>query len=262
MRTTDSVIIDDSHRVRTITLNRPAALNAFNDDQYDGAGDALSEAATDDDIAVVIITGAGRAFTAGQDLDEMANPRQHSDGKRHGFPYFIDTLASFPKPVIAAVNGIGVGIGLTMLPHCDFVFMSETARLKAPFPTLGVTVEAGNSFLLPERVGWANAAHILYTAEWVDADKAVGIGLAWKKTSADQLLPEAARLAQQIAAMPITSLVHTKNLVLAPRLDALKAARKRETAAFVELVGAPANREAIAAFKEKRAADFSNLPKK
>ena len=260
MRKNSCVILKKENRVLTITLNRPDALNAFNDDQYDGAGDALSSAATDDNIAVVIITGAGHAFTAGQDLDEMANPRQHNDGKRHGFPYFIDTLASFPKPVIAAVNGIGVGIGLTMLPHCDFVFISESARLKAPFPTLGVTVEAGNSFLLPERVGWANAAHILYTAEWVDADKAVEIGLAWKKTIAEELIPEAGKLATQIAAMPITSLVHTKNLVLAPRLDAIKAARKLETAAFVELVGAPANREAIQAFKEKRPADFTNLP--
>ena len=246
----------------TITLNRPDALNAFNDEQYDGAGDALTSAATNDNIAIVIITGAGRAFTAGQDLEEMAKPRQHSDGKRHGFPYFIDTLASFPKPIIAAVNGMGVGIGLTMLAHCDFVFISESARLKAPFPTLGVTVEAGNSYLLPERVGWANAAHILYTGEWIDADKAVEIGLAWKKTSADQLMSKTEKLAKQIAAMPITSLVHTKNLLLAPRLDAIKAARKRETAAFIELVGAPANREAIQAFKEKRPADFSNLPDK
>lgn len=262
MRKSDLVIVHDADRVRTITLNRPDALNAFNDDLYDGAGDALSSAAVDANIAVTIITGAGRAFSAGQDLGEMANPRQHGDGEPHGFPYFLDTLASFPKPVIAAVNGMGIGIGLTMLPHCDFVFISEEARLRAPFATLGVTVEAANSYLLPELVGWSNAAHILYTAEWLDADTCVDMGLAWKKTLAGDLMAAAETLARQIAAMPISSLVHTKKLVLAPRLAAIAAARQRETAAFAELIGAPANREAIQAFKEKRPADFTRLPAK
>ncbi len=260
MRDSACVIVRDANRVRTITLNRPDALNAFNDDLYDGAGDALVDAATDNDIAVIIITGAGRAFTAGQDLGEMANPRQHHDGEPHGFPHFLDTLASYPKPVIAAVNGMGIGIGVTMLPHCDFVFISEEARLRAPFATLGVTVEAANSYLLPMRIGWTNAAHMLYTAAWFDADQCVEMGLAWKKTSAADLLPEVQALATQIAAMPISSLIHTKQLVLAPRLAAIKEARKREIAAFAELVGAPANREAIQAFKEKRPADFTNLP--
>lgn len=262
MRKSDLVIVQDADRVRTITLNRPDALNAFNDDLYDGAGDALSSAAADDNIAVIIITGAGRAFSAGQDLGEMATPRQHGDSEPHGFPYFLDTLASFPKPIIAAVNGIGVGIGLTMLPHCDFVFISEDARLRAPFATLGVTVEAANSYLLPELVGWSNAAHILYTAEWLDADTCVDIGLAWKKTRAGDLMAAAETLARQIATMPLSSLVHTKKLVLAPRLAAIAAARQRETAAFAELIGAPANREAIQSFKEKRPADFTRLADK
>jgi enoyl-CoA hydratase/carnithine racemase len=262
MRKTDCVIVNDVDRVRTITLNRPDALNAFNDDQYDGAGDALVDAAGDDNIAVIIITGAGRAFTAGQDLGEMSKPRKYSDGEPHGFPHFLDTLASYPKPVIAAVNGMGIGIGVTMLPHCDFVFISEEARLRTPFVTLGVTVEAANSYLLPQLIGWTNAAHMLYTAEWFDADQCVDMGLAWKKTSASALIPEVEALARQIAEMPIASLVHTKKLVLAPRLAAVKAARENEIAVFEELRGGPANREAIQAFKEKRAADFTNLPDK
>lgn len=260
MRKTDCVIVNDADRVRTITLNRPEALNAFNDDQYDGAGDALVDAETDDNIAVIIITGAGRAFTAGQDLSEMANPRKHTDGEPHGFPYFLDTLASYPKPVIAAVNGMGIGIGVTMLPHCDFVFISEEARLRTPFATLGVTVEAANSYLLPQLIGWTNAAHMLYTAEWFNADQCVEMGLAWKKTSAANLISEVETLARQIATMPLASLITTKKLLLAPRMAAIKAARKNEVAAFEVLRGAPANREAIQAFKEKRAADFTNLP--
>ena len=262
MRNSDCVIVEDGKRVRTITLNRPEALNAFNDSLYDGAGDALVDAIDNDQVAVVVITGRGRAFTAGQDLAEMAEPPRHLDDQPHGFPYFLDTLARFPKPVIAAVNGMGVGIGVTMLPHCDFVFISEEARLRAPFATLGVTVEAANSYLLPLRVGWTNAAHMLYTADWFNADQCVEMGLAWKKTSAEELMPEVNKLARQIAAMPIVSLVHTKKLVLAPRLAEIEAARKRETAAFAELVSAPANREALRAFKEKRPADFTHLPDK
>lgn len=260
MRNSDCVLVSDDNRVRTITLNRPDALNAFNDELYDGAGDALVDAADNDNVAVVVITGAGRAFTAGQDLEEMASPRQHDDDEPHGFPHFLDTLATFPKPVIAAVNGLGVGIGVTMLPHCDFVFISEAARLRAPFATLGVTVEAANSYLLPLRIGGFNAAHMLYTAEWFDADQCVDMGLAWKKTRPENLMVEVNTLARQIAAMPISSLVYTKQLVLAPHLKGIRNARKRETAAFADLVGAPANREAIQAFKEKREPDFTNLP--
>jgi enoyl-CoA hydratase/carnithine racemase len=259
MRNPELMLIDDAERVRTLTLNRPAALNAFNDALYDAAGDALSAAAADDNVAVVVLTGAGRAFTAGQDLAEMASPPRHQDAEPHGFSYFMDVLCGFPKPLVAAVNGIGVGIGLTLLPHCDFVLISADARLRAPFATLGVTVEAGNSYLLPERIGWTNAAHLLYTAEWLDADTSVAMGLAWKKVPADELLTAAHGLARPIAAMPISSLVETKRLLAAPRQAALAAARERETAAFAQLVGAPANREAIQAFREKRPADFSRL---
>lgn len=259
MTPTDSVIITDGGRVRTLSLNRPEALNAFNDRLFDACGDALNQAASADDVAVVILTGAGRAFSAGADLGEMGNPPRHSDGRPHGFPYFIDTLAAFPKPVIAAVNGLGVGIGLTMLPHCDFVLISADARLRAPFASLGVTVEAANSYLLPLAVGTANAAHILYTGAWLDADTCVEMGLAWKKYPAAELMAEASTLAGQIATMPISSLVHTKQLLLAARADGIRAARQRETAAFRELIGAPANREAIQAFQEKRPPDFTRL---
>lgn len=260
MRNPELILLHDADRVRTVTFNRPAALNAFNDALYDAAGDALQAAAADDGVAVVILTGAGRAFTAGQDLEEMANPPRHPDSEPHGFPYFMDVVTAFPKPLIAAVNGLGVGIGLTLLPHCDFVLISDQARLRAPFATLGVTVEAGNSYLLPERIGWTNAAQLLYTAEWLDADSCVALGLAWKKIPADELLRSAETLAKPIAAMPISSLVHTRRLLLAPRREAVAAARARETAAFAELVGAPANREAIQAFREKRSPDFTRLP--
>ncbi|MCH7741892.1 MAG: enoyl-CoA hydratase/isomerase family protein [Proteobacteria bacterium] len=254
------ITIESGERIQTLTLNRPHALNAFNDEMYKAIGDALSAAALDDDISVVIITGAGRAFSAGQDLGEMGDPKRREEGIVGQFGYFIKTVATFPKPLLAAVNGVGVGIGLTLLPHCDLVYMSKDARLRAPFASLGVTVEAGNSYLLPKVLGWANAADILFTGRWIDAESAKEVGLVFEVSEPDQLLDDVMAKASEIAALPLVSLVTTKKLMLAHRETGFTLARSLEDKAFARLSGAPANREAIAAFMEKRAADFSNLP--
>ncbi len=252
--------IEDRDRIRLLTFDRPQALNAFDDDLYDAVRDALLDAAERPDLAVVVMTGQGRAFSAGQDLGELERPRQHDDGRAHGFTPFIEAVESFPKPLVAAVNGIGVGIGLTMLPHCDLVLIAEDARLRAPFVRLGVTAEAGSTHLLPVAIGWGETAHLLYTAAWVDAARAVELGLAWRQAPSERLLEEALAVAAEIAAMPIASLVATKKLLLAARLDAVRAARGREGVIFAGLAGGPANREAIAAFKERREPDFAKLP--
>ncbi|MFP6806177.1 MAG: enoyl-CoA hydratase-related protein [Pseudomonadales bacterium] len=254
------ISIETSARVQTLTLNRPAALNAFNDEMYKAVGDALSAAATNDEVSVVIITGSGRAFSAGQDLGEMGDPSRREKGFVSQFGYFIKTVAAFPKPLMAAVNGIGVGIGLTLLPHCDLVYMSSTARLRAPFASLGVTVEAGNSYLLPKVIGSANAADILFTARWLDAAEAKDIGLVFRVSEPDELMRDVLAKAKEIAAMPLISLVTTKNLLIQHREDGFSRARASEDKAFARLTGAPANREAVAAFLEKRAPDFSKLP--
>lgn len=251
--------IETRDRVRLLTLNRPEALNAFNDALYDEVAAALHDAAADNGVAVVVVTGEGRAFTAGQDLGELADPRSHDDREAHGFRPFIEALESFPKPIVAAVNGLGVGIGLTMLPHCDLVLISDAARLRAPFAPLGVTVEAGNSYLLPATVGWGAAAYLLYTGKWIGADEAVEIGIAWRKVPAAKLIEEAMSVADEIAVMPIASLVGTKKLLLDARIEAIRAARKRENVTFASLVGGPANKEAIAAFREGRDPDFTKV---
>ena len=247
-------------RVRILTLDRPEALNAFDDDLYDAVRQALVGAAACPDVAVVVITGEGRSFSAGQDLGELESPRRHEDGAPHGFPPFIEALEAFPKPLIAAVNGIGVGIGLTMLPHCDLVLIADEARLRAPFVSLGVTAEAGSTQLLPETIGWQETAHLLYTASWIDAVQAVELGIAWRSVPRERLLEETLEVAGQIAAMPIASLVGTKKLLLDARLAAVRAARERENVTFSRLARGPANREAIAAFREKRKPDFTRLP--
>jgi enoyl-CoA hydratase/carnithine racemase len=255
---TESVVrIDDSGRVRIVTLHRPDVLNAFNDGLYDAVRDALLEAAERPDIAVVVVTGAGRAFSAGQDLgpDAAAIP----DGRPHGFGPFMDAVDAFPKPLLAAVNGLGVGIGLTFLLHCDLVFIAEDARLRAPFVSLGLTAEASSTYLLPVRVGWQNAARLLYTNAWIDAREAVEIGLVTRVCAKESLLDDVLATAREIAAMPISSLFETKSLLLAANHDLVRASRMRENAAFGRLQGGPANREAVKAFREKRSPDFTNL---
>lgn len=253
------ILIEDRDRVRLLTLNRPDRLNAFNDALYDALAAALEDAARARDVSVVVITGSGRAFSAGQDLEELSQRPQYDDGKAHGFQPFMDELQNFPKPLIAAVNGIGVGIGLTMLLHCDLVLMAENARLRAPFVSLGVTAEAASTVLLPATIGWAETAHLLYTSSWLSAQKAVEVGLAWRCVKDDALLNEALSIAREIAAMPVTSLVATKRLLLESRLPSIEQARERENRVFGSLEGGPANREAITAFREKRAPDFSGV---
>ncbi|OOK73782.1 enoyl-CoA hydratase/isomerase family protein [Mycobacterium kansasii] len=149
-----TLLIDDEHRVRTLTLNRPEALNAFNEALYDATTQALLDAAEDPAVSVVLLTGSGRGFSAGTDLAEMqariTDPR-FEEG-RYGFRGLIEALAGFPKPLICAVNGVGVGIGTTILGYADLAFMSATARLKCPFTSLGVAPEAASSYLLPQLV--------------------------------------------------------------------------------------------------------------
>jgi enoyl-CoA hydratase/carnithine racemase len=251
--------VEDEGRVRILTLDRPDALNAFNDRLYDATRDALRAAADDEAVAVVVLTGQGRAFTAGQDLGELNDPPVHEDGLPHGFTPFIKEVERFPKPLIAAVNGIGIGIGLTVLPHCDLVLIAEGARLRAPFARLGVTVEAGNSYLLPTAVGRQAAAHLHFTADFIDASTAVEIGLAWRVCEPDMLRTETLAIAARMAAMPISSLRATKQLLLDARSDSVREARHREGPVFADLVGGPANREAIRAFREKRDPDFTGL---
>jgi len=210
----------------------------------------MAEAAARDDLSVVVLTGEGRSFCAGTDLLEMAAiatsmSTPAADGSTEpyppstagkGFSRFIEQLMTFPKPLIAAVNGAGVGLGLTMLAHCDLVLVADTARLKAPFAEMGVAPEAGSSYLLPVRMGMQAAALALYTSRWISAEEAVASGLALRSVPAGELLPEAHALAHEVASMPLASLVATKRLLLDARADAVQAARDREDAAFAVLL--------------------------
>ncbi len=250
------VQIDDANGVRTLTLNRPEALNAFNEALYDAATVALRDADEDPTVAVVLLTGAGRAFSAGNDLVEMQARITDPDFQpgEHGFPGMIEALTNLRKPLILALNGLGVGIGATILGYADLVFMSTTARLKCPFTSLGVAPEAASSYLLPQLIGRQNAAWILMSSEWVDADEALRMGLAWKVCEPDDLLPEARRHAGVLASRPIPSLMAVKQTVVEPFRAQISAALEREYAEFAELMGAAANADALAEFADRRGA--------
>lgn len=250
-----TLLIADENRVRTLTLNRPDALNAFNEALYDATADALSDAARDPEVAVVVITGSGRAFSAGQDLTDMAARIADPDGfvaGRHGFPGLIDALGAFPKPLICAVNGLGLGIGATILGFADLAFMSTAAKLKCPFTSLGVAPEAASSYLLPRLMGRQNAAWLLMSSEWVDAAEALQMGLVWKVCEPEDLLAETRRHAEVLASRPISSLMAVRETIMEPTRQAIAEARAREDGYFAELMGGQANAEALAEFHRGR----------
>ncbi len=252
--------VDDRDRVRLITLDRPEALNAFNEALYDATVEALLDATAAPDVAVVVLTGTGRAFSAGTDVAEMASrtadPESFQAGT-HGFPGLIDQLTDFPKPLLCAVNGMALGIGATMLAYADLVVMASDARVRCPFTDLAVAPEAASSYLFPLLMGRQQASWMLMSSEWFTADDCERMGLAWRVVLPEALLPETLELAHRLAAKPIASLVETKRTIAAAHRDLIHAARDRENAAFRRLMGAPANLEAFAALRERRPPDFS-----
>ncbi len=241
--------IDDG-AVRVIRFNRPEARNAFNFAMYDTVTRALLDAAGTDACHVVVLTGTGSSFCAGQDLKEMARlvTGEASPDAALGFPGFLDALQAFEKPLLAAVNGVGVGLGFTMLPHCDLVFMAGDARLRVPFAELGVPPEAASSYTFPKTMGWQRAARLLFTGDWLTAPDAVDAGVALASFPAASLLDETLTVARAIAAMPTAAVMASKRLLLATRNAEVSAARRREDAGFAELLGTAANLAALDRF--------------
>lgn len=254
--------VADNERVRTLTLARPEALNAFDEALYDALTIALREAADDPSVAVVLITGQGRAFSAGTDLLEMADRVSNPDfvPGEHGFIGLIDALAAFDKPLVLAINGLGLGIGTTIIGFADLAFMADDARLKCPFTSLGVAPEAASSYLIPRLVGRQNAAWVLLSSEWISAREAHEMGLVWKLCPPDELLGVAGDHARRLARLPVSSLRAVKRTMTEPLVQQIAEARARENQFFAELMGGPANSEALAAFAEGRPADFTALP--
>lgn len=247
------VIQEDRGHVRLLIINRPGKRNAFDNALYRAMADAITAAGTEPAVRAVVITGAGETFCAGQDFSEMSA----DSGTDHGFPRFLQALVDCDRPLITAVNGVGIGLGLTMLLHTDINYIAEGARLRAPFVTLAVVPEAASSLLLPAVVGFQRAADILFTARWIDAEESVAMGITLAVVPRARVLDVALAKAADIAENPPQSVQHTKRLLRVWRKQAIADARQREDLAFQERLGTPENLEAISAFFEKRPPDFS-----
>lgn len=253
--------IADHGRTRLLTLDRPSALNSFNMALYAATTDALLDAATDRGVAVVVITGTGRAFSTGTDVLEMAalaTGGESVEGE-HPFEGMVTALREFPKPLLCAVNGMALGIGATMFGYADLVFMSTEARVKLPFTSLAVAPEAGSSLTFPRLLGRQHATWALLSSEWLSAEECLRMGLVWKLCEPDSLLEETLAHARVLASKPISSLVETKRTIVAALLEGIDDAIERENDAYRRLLGAPANLEAFAAFAEKREPDFESI---
>jgi enoyl-CoA hydratase/carnithine racemase len=197
----------------------------------------------------VLLTGVGRAFTAGVDLTDDEGSLEE---RWAIYDSFMQRFESLDKPIVVAVNGIAVGIGVTMLGHTDIALAGRSARFRMPFVPLGLSPEAGSSFTMPALMGNQNAAYALFTGDWLSADEAAASGLIRTVVPDEALSEEAHALCARIAAMPVASLVATKQMVLANRLEAARTSRAREERVFVQLQNGPDHAEAVAAFAEKR----------
>ncbi|MGH8695130.1 MAG: enoyl-CoA hydratase-related protein, partial [Burkholderiales bacterium] len=218
--------------VQRIQLNRPDKKNAITTAMYAALADAIVAADADRSVRVMLLHGAGDGFTAGNDLhDFLANPPQTGD--RPAFR-FLHAISHAAKPIVAAVHGVAIGIGTTMLGHCDLVYAAEGTRFHLPFVNLGLCPEGASSVLLPLTAGYQRAAELLMLAEPFDAAKAREIGLVTEVVPGSELLATAAAAAQRLAAKAPQSLRVTKQLLkraLMPQIEAALAAELREFAA-------------------------------
>jgi enoyl-CoA hydratase/carnithine racemase len=231
-----------------IRLNRPEKMNALTRDMYAGLASALNDAAGDFNVRCVVITSEGEHFTSGNDIkDFMSNPPTEEDSD---VARFLASLLDFPKPLIAAVKGHAVGVGTTMLLHCDVVVAAPNANFSMPFTSLGLVPEAGSSKLFPELVGYQRAARIFLTGESFGADEAKEMGLV--ETISSDAERVALEIAEKIGNQPPQAVINTKALMKAGKHDAVAAVMKAEFQIFALALQSEEAAEAFMNFMAKR----------
>src|SRR4030042_1920637 len=200
-----------------IYLNRPKALNALSETMKNELINALKETEEDDDIRVLILTGRGRSFCAGADLNRFIEAQEYDRGQKRKFKFgsldFPRAFIQYPKPIIAAINGPSYGFGFTVTLTCDIRLASERAKFSCAFVRIGVTPEFCSTYFLPRLIGYGNAAALLFTARLFDAHEALEIGAVNQVFPHNRLMPEAKKMAKQIAYMPPTALQKSKELL-------------------------------------------------
>jgi enoyl-CoA hydratase/carnithine racemase len=241
---------EEGGRVRVVVFNRPAKKNALTVAMYATLAEQLAAAAALPLVRAVVLTGAGDAFTAGNDIrDFVSDPPVGDDS---AVLQFLRALVDFPKPIVAAVNGPAIGVGTTMLLHCDLVLAASSARFQLPFVQLGLCAEGGSSLLLPEIVGWQRASELLLWGEPFDAATAHRIGLV------NEIVPDlelSGRTSQRLArllSLPPEAVAITKALLRKPLRERLEQAMTREAAMFRERLASEEAARAFTAFLEKK----------
>lgn len=243
--------------IATITIDRPDKKNAITGPMYEAMVAGFRRAAADKSVRVVIVTGAGDAFTAGNDLKDFADPRFAQPDSP--VLTFMQTLAAYEKPVIAAVNGLAVGIGVTMLLHCDLVYAADNATFSMPFTGLGLVPEFGSTLLLPMIAGRVRATEALMLGKPFLASEAVVMGVANAVLRSAELMPHAQAVARKLAALPPGAVRDTKKLLRQAQGNAVQETIMREASHFGPRLSGGEAREAIAAIIEKRKPDFSKF---
>jgi len=244
----NQLTVQDNNGVRLISWTRPEALNAMSIEMWHGTRDAL-DSVDSDGIRCVVFTGSGRAFSVGQDLSEFADPRHgEPDG---GFRGLMRAVSQVQVPMIAAVNGMAVGFGFTLLPWCEVALLSPEARFKAPFVGLGVTTEAAASVALASIMGATAATWHLLTGDWLSADDAVAYGLAARVLPLSDLVPEALVIAERFASQPPNAMRVTTRLIRDGRRNGWEAALHREYLEMAQLAGKEENIAAIGSFFDR-----------
>ncbi len=252
-----SIAYQTDQGIATVTFDRPAKKNAITGEMYEQFVARLKEASADPAVRAVVIAGTGGTFTAGNDLKDFSNPKfAQVDSPVLSF---MQGLAAFEKPAIAAVQGLAVGIGVTMLLHCDLVYVADDATFSMPFTSLGLVPEFASTYLLPLIAGRVRASEKLLLGKPFPAHEAVVMGLANAVLPSAEVVPHATKIARAFAALPPGAVRDTKKLLREAQAAAVKDAIFREASHFgPRLAGAEA-REAIAAIIEKRAPDFSKF---
>jgi enoyl-CoA hydratase/carnithine racemase len=253
----DHIITENRDGILRIEINRPDKKNALTSAMYQAMADAIKAAEADAKVRVVLIHGKSDLFTAGNDLQDFLDNRPRDDN-RPAFQ-FLRNISRAQKPIVAAVAGPAVGIGTTMLLHCDLVYAAPNARLQLPFVNLGLVPEAASSLLLPALVGYQRAAELLLLGEPFSAQTAKEIGLVTEVVPEDVLLETALAQAKKLAQKPAASVRLTKQLMKRSFIAAMTQQMELEIGHYGELLGAPEAKEAFTAFFEKRKPDFSQF---
>jgi enoyl-CoA hydratase/carnithine racemase len=254
---TDEVLVHAEGGVMTLTLNRLARKNSLTATMYAALADAIQRARDDAAVRVVLVQGHETVFCAGNDIGDFLH--QPPSGEDSPVFRFLQGVATFPKPLLAAVCGPAVGIGTTMLFHCDLVYAGDNAAFSMPFVNLGICPEAASSLLAPQLLGYHRAAEALLLGEPFMAEAAREVGLVNRVLPPTEANNFAQAQARKLAAKPLASLVETKRLMKKGQQQAVLQQMAEEGASFRRMLTEPAAKEALTAFMEKRRPDFSKL---